>query len=128
MSLLWLVSCARRPTPASPGSSSPSTWGSRMRDLFEIESSSGRHPVRIIDASVRDAVAACEGSLILADSFFRDQLEGLGRPIIFIEATEEAKEFQAVGPLIEESRKQGLAPRGRIVALGGGGAPDIPGV
>ena len=98
-----------------------------MRDLFEIQSSSGRHPVRITDASVRDAVAACEGSLILADSFFRDQLDGLDRPIIFIEATEEAKEFQAVGPLIEECRKQGLARSGRIVALGGGVVQDIAG-
>ncbi|MES2326323.1 MAG: 3-dehydroquinate synthase family protein [Pseudomonadota bacterium] len=98
-----------------------------MRDLFEIQSSSGRHPVRITDASVRDALAACEGSLILADSFFRDELEGLDRPIIFIEATEEAKEFQAVGPLIEQCRKQGLAGSGRIVALGGGVVQDIAG-
>jgi 3-dehydroquinate synthase len=98
-----------------------------MRDLFEIQSSSGRHPVRVTDASVRDVVAACQGSLILADSFFRDQLAGLGRPIIFIDATEEAKEFQAVGPLIEECRKQGLARSGRIVALGGGVVQDIVG-
>jgi 3-dehydroquinate synthase len=98
-----------------------------MRDLFEIQSSSGSHPVRITDASVRDAVGACDGSLILADSFFREQLEGLDRPIIFIEATEEAKEFQAVGPLIEQCRKQGLARTGRIVALGGGVVQDIAG-
>jgi 3-dehydroquinate synthase len=98
-----------------------------MRDLFEIQSSSGRHPVRLTDASVRDAVASCDGSLILADSFFRNQLQGLNRPIIFIEATEEAKEFQAVGPLIEECRKQGLARSGRIVALGGGVVQDIVG-
>src|SRR5947209_10328915 len=127
MSPRWSASCARPPTPASPGSSSPSISGSRMRDLFEIESSSGRHPVRITDASVRDAVAACEGSLILTDSFFRDELEGLDRPIIFIEATEEAKEFQAVGPLIEQCRRQGLARTGRIVALGGGVVQDIAG-
>src|SRR4051794_39983738 len=98
-----------------------------MRDLFEIQSSSGRHPVRISDAPVREAVAACDGSLILADSFFRDQLEGLDRPIIFIEASEEAKEFEAVGPLIEQCRKQGLARSGRIVALGGGVVQDIAG-
>jgi 3-dehydroquinate synthase len=98
-----------------------------MRDLFEIQSSSGRHPVRLTDAPVRDAVAACDGSLVLADSFFRDQLEGLDRPIIFLDATEEAKEFQAVGPLIEQCRKQGLARSGRIVALGGGVVQDIAG-
>ena len=98
-----------------------------MRDLFEIRSSSGSHPVRITDASVRDAIAACDGSLILADSFFRDQLEGLDRPIIFIDATEEAKEFRAVGPLIEQCREQGLARNGRIVALGGGVVQDIAG-
>jgi 3-dehydroquinate synthase len=98
-----------------------------MRDLFEIQSSGGRHPVRITHASVRDAAAGCEGSLILADSFFRDQLEGLDRPIIFIDATEETKEFQAVGPLIEQCREQGLARSGRIVALGGGVVQDIAG-
>jgi len=98
-----------------------------MRDLFEIQSSSGRHPVRITDASVRDAVASCDASLILADSFSRDELDGIDRPIIFIEATEEAKEFQAVGPLIEQCREQGLARSGRIVALGGGVVQDIAG-
>src|SRR5260221_13293582 len=114
MSLHWSASCARPPTPGPPGSSSRSTLSFKMRDLFEIQSSSGLHPVRITDASVRDAVAACEGSLILADSFFRDHLEGLDRPIIFIEATEEAKKFQAVCPLIGESAKQGPTPRGRM--------------
>jgi 3-dehydroquinate synthase len=98
-----------------------------MRDLFEIQSSSGRHPVRITNASVRDAVAGCDGSLILADSFFRDELEGLDRPIVWIDATEEAKEFQAVGPLIEKCRELGLARNGRIVALGGGVVQDIAG-
>ncbi|MEA3059844.1 MAG: 3-dehydroquinate synthase [Sphingomonadales bacterium] len=98
-----------------------------MRDLFEIESASGRHPVRLTDAPVRDAVMSCEGSLILADSFFRDQLEGLDRPIIFIDASEEAKEFQALGPLIEQCRGQGLARSGRIVTLGGGVVQDIAG-
>src|SRR5437763_11285670 len=98
-----------------------------MRDLFEIQSSSGSHVVRISDASVRDAVAVCDGSLILADSFFRDVLEDLDRPIIFIDATEEAKEFQAVGPLIEQCREHGLARSGRIVALGGGVGQDIAG-
>ena len=72
-------------------------------------------------------MASCDGSLILADSFFRDQLEGLGRPIIFVDATEEAKEFQALGPLIEQCRTQGLARSGRIVALGGGVVQDIAG-
>ena len=98
-----------------------------MRDLFEIQSSSGRHPVRITRAPVRDAVAACEGSLILADSFFREQLEGLDGPIVFIDATEEAKEFQALRPLIEQCRNHGLARSGRILALGGGVVQDIAG-
>jgi 3-dehydroquinate synthase len=98
-----------------------------MRDLFEIQSSSGSHPVRITNASVREAVAACDGTLILADSFFREELDGLDRAIIFIEATEEAKEFQTVGPLIEQCREQGLARNDRIVALGGGVVQDITG-
>lgn len=98
-----------------------------MRDLFEIRSSTGRHPVRITDAPVREAVESCDASLVLADSFFRDQLVGLDRPIIFIDATEEAKEFQALGPLIEQCREHGLARSGRIVALGGGVVQDIAG-
>jgi 3-dehydroquinate synthase len=98
-----------------------------MRDLFEIQSSSGSHPVRITQSSVRDALAACDASLILADSFFRDELAGLDRPIIFIDATEEAKEFQAVGPLFERCRELGLARSGRIAALGGGVVQDIAG-
>jgi 3-dehydroquinate synthase len=98
-----------------------------MRDLFEIRSSSGSHPVRITNDSVRDAVASCDGSLILADSFFRHELEELDRPIIFIDANEESKEFQAVGPLIEQCRNKGLARSGRIVALGGGVVQDIAG-
>src|SRR3954453_7022038 len=117
---LWSASSVRRRTPASRDSSLLSTLDFRMRDLFEIQSSSGRHPVRITRAPVREAVAACEGSLILADSFFREELKELDPPIIWIDATEDAKEFQAVGPLIEECRKQGLVRGGRIAAAGGG--------
>src|SRR5438270_6985219 len=124
---LWSASSVRRRTPASRDSSSLLTLDFRRRDLFEIQSSSGRHPVRITRAPVRDSVAAREGSLILADSFFREQLEGLDGPIVFIDATEEAKEFQALGPLIEQCRKHGLARNGRIVALGGGVVQDIAG-
>ncbi len=98
-----------------------------MHDLFEIRSSSGGYPVRLTDVSVREAVAACQGSFVLADSFFRDQLEGMDLPIIFIEATEEAKKFEAVGVLIEQCREQGLSRSGRIVALGGGVVQDIAG-
>ena len=98
-----------------------------MHDLFEIRSSSGRYPVRLTDVSVREVVAAYRGSCVLADSFFRDQLEGMDLPIIFIEATEEAKEFEAVGALIEQCRIQGLGRSDRIVALGGGVVQDIAG-
>ena len=96
-----------------------------MRDLFEIRSSRGIHPVRVANGSVRDVVEACGGTLVIADAFFRDELAGISRPVLFIEATEAAKEFTAVGPLIEDCRGAGLARNGHILAVGGGVVQDI---
>ncbi|WP_426266914.1 3-dehydroquinate synthase [Sphingomonas sp. LHG3443-2] len=96
-----------------------------MQSLFEIQSASGSHPVLLSEQRVRDVVEACEGTIILADGFFRDQLQGLSRPVLFIEATEEAKDFTAIAPLVEECRRLGLARNGHILAVGGGVVQDI---
>ena len=96
-----------------------------MHDLFEIVSESGSHPVRLSEAPLREVVDASPGTIVLADNFFRPQLENLGRPAIFIEATEEAKDFTNVAPLMEECRKLGLARNGHILAVGGGVVQDI---
>ena len=98
-----------------------------MRALFDIASASGAHPVSLADGDVRSVVEACDGTIVIADAFFRDHLAGLSRPVLWIEASEEAKEFTAVGPLIERCRQLGLARDGHIVAVGGGVVQDISG-
>ncbi|MFC7536718.1 3-dehydroquinate synthase family protein [Sphingomonas sp. GCM10030256] len=96
-----------------------------MQSLFEIRAASGSHPVSLSGRPVREVVDASDGTIVLADAFFRDQLEGLARPVVFIEATEEAKDFAAVAPVIEECRRLGLARNGHILAVGGGVVQDI---
>jgi 3-dehydroquinate synthase len=96
-----------------------------MQDLFEIKSATGSHSVSIATDRVRDVVEACEGTIIVADAFFRDELADMLRPGLFIEASEEAKELAAVAPLIEECRRLGLARNGHILAVGGGVVQDI---
>lgn len=96
-----------------------------MRDLFEIESASGRYPVRMSEAPVHAVVVAAGGDIVIADAFFRDRLAHLDTPVLFVDATEEAKEFGQVGPLIEAARDRGLARSGSITAVGGGVVQDI---
>src|ERR1700712_4265375 len=102
---------------ASPVSSSRSIWVFAMPTLFEIASASGSHLVTIAEQGLIKAVRGSMPSLILADAFFRDQLANIGIPIIFIEATEDAKDIAALPGLIEQCRQFGLARDGRIVAL-----------
>ena len=96
-----------------------------MRELFEIRSAEGCHPVSIATAGIREVVDAVPSTIVLADAFFRDQVADLDRPTIFIEANEEAKELTAVGPLIEQCRTLGLTRNGHILAVGGGVVQDI---
>ena len=96
-----------------------------MRDLFEIVSARGSHPVRISQQGVRDVASSCDATVVLADSFFRDQLAGLDLPTLFIEATEDGKQLTAIAPLIESLRAAGLARDGHILAIGGGVIQDV---
>ncbi|MEO5775149.1 MAG: 3-dehydroquinate synthase family protein [Sphingomicrobium sp.] len=96
-----------------------------MHDLFEIASASGSHPVRIAAEPLANLAVGPQPTLILADSFFRDQLRDVSCPILFIEAVEESKELAALSPLIEQCREAGLARNGHILAVGGGVVQDI---
>lgn len=95
-----------------------------MRDLFEVRSSTGVHPVRLAEGRLRDVVAGCEGNLVIADAVFRDELGG-GAEVLFVEAVEESKDLARMPALIEACRRAGLTRDGGLVALGGGVVQDI---
>jgi 3-dehydroquinate synthase len=64
--------------------------------------------------------------LLLVDAFFRDRLalpDGL--PVIWIEATEEAKALQETLPLFVTLKQAGLDRSSSIAAIGGGVVQDI---
>jgi len=64
--------------------------------------------------------------LLLVDAFFRDQLAlPVGIPVIWIEATEEAKALQETLPLFVALKQAGLGRSSRIAAIGGGVVQDI---
>lgn len=96
-----------------------------MRDLFDIRSSSGSHPIRLTDQSLADLVATCDGNVVIADAFFRERLEGCAKTVLFVEAVEESKDLVAIAPLVEQLRKAGLTRDGAILAVGGGVIQDI---
>jgi 3-dehydroquinate synthase len=64
--------------------------------------------------------------LLLVDAFFRDRLQ-LPRdlPVIWIDATEEAKALQETLPVFVALRQAGLGRSSRIAAIGGGVVQDI---
>ena len=63
--------------------------------------------------------------LLLVDAFFRDRLLPVGVPVIWIEATEEAKALQETLPLFVAMKQARLGRSSRIVAIGGGVVQDI---
>jgi len=64
--------------------------------------------------------------LLLVDSFFRGRLAlPAGLPVIWIEATEEAKALQETLPLFVAMKQAGLGRSSRIAAIGGGVVQDI---
>lgn len=96
-----------------------------MRDLFDIRSRGGSHPIRLSDQSLAELVTACDASVVIADAFFRDELNGCAKPVLFVEAVEESKDLVAIAPLVEKLRKVGLTRDGAILAVGGGVVQDI---
>ena len=67
-----------------------------------------------------------QADLLLVDAFFRDRLAlPAGMPVIWIEATEEAKALQETLPLFVAMKQAGLGRSSRITAIGGGVVQDI---
>jgi len=67
-----------------------------------------------------------EGDLLLVDAFFRDWLPlPDGRPVLWIEATEEAKALEQTLPLFVALKDAGLGRSSQLTAIGGGVVQDI---
>jgi len=67
-----------------------------------------------------------EGDLLLVDAFFRDRLPlPDGRPVLWIEATEEAKALEQTLPLFVALKDAGLGRFSQLTAIGGGVVQDI---
>ncbi|NIJ09445.1 3-dehydroquinate synthase [Sphingomonas vulcanisoli] len=96
-----------------------------MRDLFDIISSTGSHPVQIADGGLREIISHVKPSIILADAFFAERLRDAPCPTLFLQALETTKEFAQLGPVIEKCRQAGLTRSGMILAIGGGIIQDI---
>jgi len=105
-----------------------------MSDWFIVKSSLGNYKVVIDD----DPVASLEtllqdGDCIVADrrvlnahEKLSERVRGHGR-VIEIEATEEAKSYEGVVPLIGKLIKSGFRRNNRLIAIGGGITQDITG-
>jgi len=67
-----------------------------------------------------------QGDLLLVDAFFRDRLPiPHGLPVLWIEATEEAKALEQTLPLFVALKDAGLGRSSQITAIGGGVVQDI---
>jgi len=67
-----------------------------------------------------------EGDLLLVDAFFRDRLPlPAGVPVLWIEATEEAKALEQTLPLFVALKDAGLGRSSELTAIGGGVVQDI---
>lgn len=67
-----------------------------------------------------------ESDLLLVDGFFRDRLPLLkGLPVLWIEATEEAKSLEQTLPLFVALKDAGLGRSSQLTAIGGGVVQDI---
>jgi 3-dehydroquinate synthase len=92
---------------------------------FEIESSTGKYTVGIESHSFAANVRKLEGAAIVADEFFRPELERMGVKALFVEATETNKSLDASPGLIEQMRKAGANRQTELVAVGGGIIQDL---
>ena len=67
-----------------------------------------------------------QGDLLLVDAFFRDRLQlPIGLPVLWIEATEEAKALEQTLPLFVALKDAGLGRSSQLTAIGGGVVQDI---
>ena len=67
-----------------------------------------------------------EGDLLLVDAFFRDRLAlPASQPVLWVEATEEAKALEQTLPLFVALKDAGLGRSSQLTAIGGGVVQDI---
>lgn len=96
-----------------------------MSASFSITSSTGTYDVQVAEGSLERALNAEEGTLVIADEFFRPRLTGLALEPIFLPATEPEKSLDRMTGLIEEMRGRSATRRTKLTAIGGGVIQDI---
>jgi 3-dehydroquinate synthase len=96
-----------------------------MATTFEIGSSTGNYTVGIESDSFEASVRQSEGATIIADEFFRADMERLGVKALLVQATESNKSLDASPGLIEKMRKAGANRQTELVAVGGGIVQDL---
>lgn len=70
-------------------------------------------------------LGALDRTAVLADEFFRPQMEAGGVPATFVEAVESNKSLEASPEFIQRMRASGVNRETRLVAVGGGIVQDI---
>ncbi len=95
--------------------------------LPELQIRSAVDDYSVVFSPLEDLSQWCPSAdLLLVDAFFRDRLAlPTGLPVIWIEATEEAKAIQETLPLFVAMKQAGLGRSSRITAIGGGVVQDI---
>jgi len=95
--------------------------------LPELQIHSALADYSVVFSSLTDLSQWSPGAdLLLVDAFFRDRLNlPAGIPVIWIEATEDAKALQETLPLFVTLKQAGLGRSSRLTAIGVGVVQDI---
>ena len=92
---------------------------------LHIQSSLADYSVAFCSLTALDTWSP-QASALLVDSYFRDHLRlPEGQPVIWIEATEEAKALQATLEVFVALKQAGIGRGSHLVAIGGGVVQDI---
>lgn len=93
--------------------------------LLQIRSSRATYTVAFSDRT--DLSGWCpEADALLVDSFFRDRLFfPASVPVIWVEASESAKDIDAIAPIFVALRDAGFSRGSHLTAIGGGVVQDI---
>lgn len=90
---------------------------------FSVATSTGTYQVRIGEGHLAAAVAAAD--VVLVDAVLASVLPQTDRPVIAIEASEDAKTLAGCERVILQLRDAGVRRGQRLVAVGGGVVQDI---
>ena len=95
--------------------------------LPELQIRSALADYSVIFSALTDLKQWCPSAdLLLVDAFFRDRLPlPADQPVVWIDATEEAKALQETLPVFAALKQAGLGRSSRIAAIGGGVVQDI---